>query len=115
MHNVFVYGLLRGDISSPLSRVLDLYSWEYATLPEHKVITAFGLYTVTPSTNTSVWGMVYLQVDDEKLRELDMIEGEGRLYDRVEGLCRTSRWGEIPCLYYRMPYEYIKDVESLRN
>lgn len=104
MYNVFVYGLLRGDILSPLSHVMQLYSWEYATLPNHVVGRAYGHYTVIPSNNSSAFGILYFGVDDKMMAELDLIEGVGVFYERKIGDCYTRKWEDIglPCVYYQM-------------
>jgi gamma-glutamylcyclotransferase (GGCT)/AIG2-like uncharacterized protein YtfP len=102
MINLFVYGLLRTDIPSPLSNVLSGFENHFAVLPDHMVVKRDGLFTIVPSDNSSAVGRMYSVPENVLYFNTDRIEGYPNLYDRKEVTVTTKGHLDKCFVYYRV-------------
>jgi gamma-glutamylcyclotransferase (GGCT)/AIG2-like uncharacterized protein YtfP len=80
--NLFVYGTLQHGQSR--HNVLESLKFEKAILPKHRRISppSLGFPFIIFDESSEVKGEVYFNIDDNLLKTLDLIEGEGTLYLR---------------------------------
>lgn len=81
--NLFVYGTLQHGQSR--HNVLEGLKYEKARLLKHKKVSpvSLGFPFIVIDEESSVQGEVYYGIDEDLLRTLDLIEGEGSLYHRI--------------------------------
>jgi gamma-glutamylcyclotransferase (GGCT)/AIG2-like uncharacterized protein YtfP len=80
--NLFVYGTLQHGQGRHY--VLENLKFEKAILPKHRRISppSLGFPFIIFDESSEVKGEVYFNLDDDLLKTLDVIEGEGTLYHR---------------------------------
>lgn len=83
VENMFVYGTLRHDKSR--GNVLAELEYKEAILPNHRKISPhnLGFPFIIQDESSEVQGEVYFGLEDALIRKIDMIEGEGSLYNRI--------------------------------
>lgn len=81
--NLFVYGTLQHGQSRHY--VLEDLKYEKATLPNHKKVSppSLGFPFIVFDETYKVEGEVYYDIDEDLIKTLDLIEGEGSLYHRI--------------------------------
>jgi gamma-glutamylcyclotransferase (GGCT)/AIG2-like uncharacterized protein YtfP len=104
--NLFVYGTLQHGQSRHY--VLENLSFEKAILPKHRRVSlpSLGFPFIIFDKNSEVKGEVYYNLDDELLKTLDLIEGEGTLYNRNIVEVVTQK-GEIVQAYTYYPSDIL--------
>jgi gamma-glutamylaminecyclotransferase len=108
---VFVYGTLRSGYSNHYRCLRTATFVGQATTSERYTMIDVGFpVLLTPGQGHPVHGEVY-EVDADTVERLDMLEGKGRMYDRVRKYVRMSS-GELVRLYY---YVGCADFWDARN
>lgn len=81
--HLFVYGTLQYGQSR--HHILEGLRYEKATLPKHKRVSppSLGFPFIVFNEASKVEGEVYYDIDEELIKTLDLIEGEGSLYHRI--------------------------------
>jgi gamma-glutamylcyclotransferase (GGCT)/AIG2-like uncharacterized protein YtfP len=81
--NLFVYGTLQHGQSR--HHVRENLKYDNATLPNHKKISpsSLGFPFIVFDEAYKVEGEIYYDIDEELIKTLDLIEGEGSLYHRI--------------------------------
>jgi gamma-glutamylcyclotransferase (GGCT)/AIG2-like uncharacterized protein YtfP len=83
VENMFVYGTLRHNKSR--GNVLAALEYKKAVLPNHRKVSpeTLGFPFIIQDESSEVQGEVYFGVGKDLIRQIDMIEGEGNLYNRI--------------------------------
>lgn len=111
MHRVFVYGSLkRGFINHCYLEGSRLLGVSISDEPLFNMVS-LGTFPAVIKGSSYIKGELYL-VDDETLEKLDLLEGNGHLYNRVE----IKVNGENAWLYiynYPIPAVHIKEENTM--
>jgi gamma-glutamylcyclotransferase (GGCT)/AIG2-like uncharacterized protein YtfP len=84
LYNLFVYGTLQHGQSR--NYILGRLKYEKATLYNHRKVTppSLGFPFIIRDDSSKVRGEVYYGVDHSLISQIDIIEGEGELYHRIQ-------------------------------
>lgn len=83
LSNLFVYGTLQTGQSR--NYILKCLKFEKATLFKFRKVqpTSLGFPLIIRDNTSNVRGEIYYDLDHFLLTQIDMIEGEGELYNRI--------------------------------
>jgi gamma-glutamylcyclotransferase (GGCT)/AIG2-like uncharacterized protein YtfP len=100
--HLFVYGTLMSGKSR--NHVLEGLSYEKATLKGFKKVEppslGFPFIVRVSSYESEVLGEIYYQLTKEHWKIIDMIEGEGYLYQRIQVTIETLSQNNVKCSTY---------------
>lgn len=101
-HNLFVYGTLRQGESR--NYILGDLPFDIALLLDHKKVSPpeLGFPLIIKQQDSKVEGEVYYGLDEELIRKIDVMEGEGSLYHRIMVKVKTAD-GEMVDAYTYYP------------
>lgn len=97
---LFVYGTLQHGQSR--NYILSGLKYEKAILPNHRKITppSLGFPFILQNDSSEVKGEVYYGVDQNLIKQIDIIEGEGSLYHRILINVKTDNGNELEAFTY---------------
>lgn len=83
IENMFAYGTLLHDKSR--GNILAELEYKKAVLPNHRKVSPqnLGFPFIIQDDSAEVQGEVYFGLGEDLIRQIDMIEGEGSLYNRI--------------------------------
>jgi gamma-glutamylcyclotransferase (GGCT)/AIG2-like uncharacterized protein YtfP len=100
VNTIFVYGTLQQGQSR--NYVLKGLKYEKAILPNYRKLEppSLGFPFIIKDEKSSVKGEVYYGVNRSLINHLDIIEGEGRLYNRILVRIKVESGKEIAAYTY---------------
>ncbi len=103
---LFVYGTLQQGLTR--SEILKGFQYKKAILSNHRKVSppSLGFPFIIRDDSSSVSGEVYFGVEQSIIEEIDKIEGEGRLYNRILVKVKTDDGKEVKAYTY-YPTDYL--------
>jgi len=107
--NLFVYGTLQHAQSR--NYILRGLKYEKATLLNYKKLepSSLGFPFIIQDDNSSVKGEIYYGVGQSLINQVDIIEGEGKLYDRILVTVKLDNGKELEAFTYYPSETLIKN------
>jgi gamma-glutamylcyclotransferase (GGCT)/AIG2-like uncharacterized protein YtfP len=105
---MFVYGTLQHDKSR--GNVLQSLEYKKAVLPNHRKVSprTLGFPFIVRDDSSEVHGEVYFGIGNDLIRQIDRIEGEGNLYNRIVVKVRTEDGDQVKAYTYYPSERLIK-------
>lgn len=109
-NHLFVYGTLQYGQSR--NYILKGLQFKKAVLPNYRKISPpnLGFPVIIRDDTSEVNGEVYFNIEHSRLKQIDYIEGEGRLYNRILVNVKTLDGESLPAYVYYPSNELLKYI-----